>query len=90
MNLLLGVPGLVATDERRSTMSVLNAIFGSGMSSRLFQIRERRGLAYAVYSFAPAYSDSGLFGMYAGCAPRRRGWSPSSCATNSSGSRTAA
>ena len=54
VNLLLGVPGLVATDERRSTMSVLNAIFGSGMSSRLFQqVRERRGLAYAVYSFAP-------------------------------------
>ena len=74
VNLLLGVPGLVATDERRSTMSVLNAIFGSGMSSRLFQqIRERRGLAYAVYSFAPAYSDSGLFGMYAGCAPAKAG-----------------
>ena len=74
VNLLLGVPGLVATDERRSTMSMLNAIFGSGMSSRLFQqIRERRGLAYAVYSFAPAYSDAGLFGMYAGCAPAKAG-----------------
>lgn len=74
VNLLLGVPGLVATDERRSTMSVLNAIFGSGMSSRLFQeVRERRGLAYAVYSFAPAYSDAGLFGMYAGCAPSKAG-----------------
>lgn len=74
VNLLLGVPGLVATDERRSTMSVLNAIFGSGMSSRLFQqVRERRGLAYSVYSFAPAYSDAGLFGMYAGCAPAKAG-----------------
>jgi predicted Zn-dependent peptidase len=74
VNLLLGVPGLVATDERRSTMSVLNAIFGSGMSSRLFQqVRERRGLAYAVYSFAPAYSDAGLFGMYAGCSPAKAG-----------------
>lgn len=72
VNLLLGVPGLVATDERRSTMSVLNAAFGSGMSSRLFQqVRERRGLAYSVYSFAPAYSDAGLFGMYAGCAPAK-------------------
>lgn len=70
VNLLLGMPALVATDERRSTMSVLNAVFGSGMSSRLFQeIRERRGLAYAVYSFSPAYSDAGVFGMYAGCAP---------------------
>ncbi|WP_350347015.1 pitrilysin family protein [Agromyces sp. G08B096] len=72
VNLLLGVPGLVATDERRSTLSVLNAIFGSGMSSRLFQeVRERRGLAYAVYSFGPGYSDAGLFGMYAGCAPAK-------------------
>ena len=72
VNLLLGVPGLVATDERRSTMSVLNSAFGSGMSSRLFQqVRERRGLAYSVYSFAPAYSDAGLFGMYAGCAPAK-------------------
>lgn len=74
VNLLLGVPGIVATDDRRSTMSVLNAIFGSGMSSRLFQqVRERRGLAYAVYSFAPGYSDAGLFGMYAGCAPAKAG-----------------
>lgn len=74
VNLLLGTPALVATDERRVTMSVLNAIFGSGMSSRLFQqIRERRGLAYSVYSFAPAYSDAGLFGMYAGCSPAKAG-----------------
>lgn len=74
VNLLLGVPGLVATDDRRPTMSVLNAIFGSGMSSRLFQqVRERRGLAYSVYSFAPGYSDAGLFGMYAGCAPAKAG-----------------
>ena len=72
VNLLLGVPGLVATDERRATMSVLNTVFGSGMSSRLFQeVRERRGLAYAVYSFSPSYSDAGLFGMYAGCAPSK-------------------
>lgn len=72
VNLMLGAQGLVATDERRSVMSVLNTVFGSGMSSRLFQeVRERRGLAYAVYSFAPAYSDAGLFGMYAGCAPTK-------------------
>ncbi|UOE44734.1 M16 family metallopeptidase [Agromyces larvae] len=72
VNLLLGVPGLLATDDRRATLSVLNAVFGSGMSSRLFQeVRERRGLAYAVYSFAPGYSDAGLFGMYAGCAPAK-------------------
>ena len=71
-NILVGVPGIVATDERRTTMSVLNSILGGGMSSRLFQeIRERRGLAYAVYSFSGAYSDAGVFGLYAGCAPAK-------------------
>jgi predicted Zn-dependent peptidase len=65
------VPGLALTDERRPTLSILNAVLGGGMSSRLFQeIRERRGLAYSVYSFTPSYSDTGLFGLYAGCAPR--------------------
>ena len=44
------------------------------MSSRLFQeVREKRGLAYSVYSFAPGYSDAGLFGMYAGCTPAKAG-----------------
>jgi predicted Zn-dependent peptidase len=44
------------------------------MSSRLFQeIREKRGLAYSVYSFAPSYSDAGVFGMNAGCTPARVG-----------------
>ncbi len=71
-NLLVGVPGLVATDERRVVMSVLNSILGGGMSSRLFQeIREKRGLAYSVYSFAGGYSDAGVFGLYAGCAPSK-------------------
>jgi predicted Zn-dependent peptidase len=71
-NLLIGVPGLAATDPRRSTLSVMNSILGGGMSSRLFQeIRERRGLAYSVYSFSPSYSDAGMFGMYAGCSPAK-------------------
>jgi predicted Zn-dependent peptidase len=71
-NLLVGVPGLVATDERRVTMGVLNSILGGGMSSRLFQeVREKRGLAYSVYSFSGAYSDAGVFGLYAGCAPAK-------------------
>ena len=44
------------------------------MSSRLFQeIREKRGLAYSVYSFSPSYSDAGLFGLYAGCSPSKAG-----------------
>ena len=73
-NLIIGVPGIAASDPRRVTLSVLNAVFGGGMSSRLFQeVRERRGLAYSVYSFTPMYSDAGLFGMYAGCSPKRAG-----------------
>ena len=72
VNLVLGVPGVVATDDRRVTLSVLNTVLGGGMSSRLFQeVRERRGLAYSVYSFAPGYSDAGLFGVYAGCLPAK-------------------
>ncbi|MGL4339071.1 MAG: M16 family metallopeptidase [Rhodoglobus sp.] len=71
-NIILGMTGVAAVDDRRTTLSVLNAIFGGGMSSRLFQeIREKRGLAYSVYSFAPSYSDAGLYGMYAGCSPTK-------------------
>jgi predicted Zn-dependent peptidase len=69
-NVLLGGLGLVASDERRFTLSVLNAVLGGSMSSRLFQeVREKRGLAYSVYSFSSGYTDAGLFGLYAGCAP---------------------
>lgn len=73
-NILLGVPGITATDERRSAMAVLNSVLGGGMSSRLFQeVREKRGLAYSVYSFSPSYSDAGLFGLYAGSSPAKAG-----------------
>src|SRR5690606_38821079 len=58
--------GLTATDPRRYALSVLSAILGGGMSSRLFQeIREKRGLAYATYCFAQAHADTGTFGLYA-------------------------
>ncbi|WP_165066880.1 M16 family metallopeptidase [Marisediminicola senii] len=71
-NVLFGMAGLPASDPRRSTLAVLNSIFGGGMSSRLFQeVREKRGLAYSVYSFSPSYSDAGLFGIYAGCSPAK-------------------
>jgi len=71
-NLVLGLPGLRRSDDRRFTVGVLNASVGGGMSSRLFQeVREKRGLAYAVYSFASHYADSGMLGVYAGCAPSR-------------------
>ncbi|MEO6942539.1 MAG: pitrilysin family protein [Terrimesophilobacter sp.] len=73
-NILLGVPGITATDDRKSALAALNAVLGGGMSSRLFQeVREKRGLAYSVYSFAPSYSDAGLFGLYAGCSPAKAG-----------------
>jgi len=73
-NILIGFPGLAAADDRRMTMGVLNSILGGGMSSRLFQeIREKRGLAYSVYSFAPSYSDAGIFGLYAASTPAKAG-----------------
>jgi len=71
-NLLLGVQGLAASDDRRAAVTVLNSVLGGGMSSRLFQeVREKRGLAYSVYSFAAGYSDAGLMGLYAGCSPKK-------------------
>ncbi|MET9295849.1 pitrilysin family protein [Streptomyces sp. NPDC003077] len=69
-HVVLGMPGLARTDDRRWAMGVLNAALGGGMSSRLFQeIREKRGLAYSVYSYTSGYADCGLFGVYAGCRP---------------------
>jgi len=69
-NLLLGVHGVTRHDPRRWASGVLSAALGGGMSSRLFQkIREQRGLAYSVYTFNTGYSDSGQFGVYAGCQP---------------------
>jgi predicted Zn-dependent peptidase len=63
----LGGMGLSRHDDRRFALRVLDAIFGGTSSSRLFQeVRERRGLAYAVYSFTGAYQDSGQVGLYVG------------------------
>jgi predicted Zn-dependent peptidase len=71
-NLVLGCAGLHRGDDRRFAAGVLNAAVGAGMSSRLFQsIRERHGLAYSVYSYASHYADAGMFGIYAGCHPKR-------------------
>jgi predicted Zn-dependent peptidase len=70
-NVAISMPGISAMDDRRYAMGVLNTILGGGMSSRLFQeIREKRGLAYSVYSFNQGYSDAGLFGMFAGTSPK--------------------
>ena len=71
-NVVLGVPGLSRSDERRFALGVLNSALGGGMSSRLFQeIREKRGLAYSVFSFTSHYADTGMFGVYAGCMPKK-------------------
>jgi predicted Zn-dependent peptidase len=71
-NLVLGTAGLDRRDDRRFALGVLNAALGGGMSSRLFQeVREKRGLAYSVYSFTSHYADTGVFGVYAGCHPTR-------------------
>ncbi|WP_422770771.1 M16 family metallopeptidase [Plantactinospora sp. WMMC1484] len=69
-HVVVGCPGIGRLDERRFALGVLNNVLGGGMSSRLFQeIRERRGLAYSVYSYSSQYADTGLFAVYAGCAP---------------------
>ncbi|MEU6991433.1 pitrilysin family protein [Streptomyces sp. NPDC046465] len=69
-HVILGMPGLARTDERRWALGVLNTALGGGMSSRLFQeVREKRGLAYSVYSYTSGFADTGLFGVYAGCRP---------------------
>jgi predicted Zn-dependent peptidase len=71
-NLVLGCGGLSRTDGRRFALGVLNAALGGGMSSRLFQeVREKRGLAYSVYSFSSQHADSGMWGVYAGCMPAK-------------------
>jgi predicted Zn-dependent peptidase len=72
VNILVGSEGLYVDDPRRYAMGILNTVLGGGMSSRLFQeIREKRGLAYSVYSFNQGYSDASTFGLYAGCSPAK-------------------
>jgi predicted Zn-dependent peptidase len=73
-HLVYGGEALTRGDERRFAFGLLNHVLGSGMSSRLFrEIREERGLAYAVYSFRMPYADSGAYGIYAGTTPRQAG-----------------
>src|SRR5712691_11274467 len=63
----IGAPGISRSDRRRFAASLLDAILGGSASSRLFQeIREKRGMAYAVYSFASQYTDTGQLGVYIG------------------------
>lgn len=63
----IATPGLSVTDPGRFAFSLMNTILGGNMSSRLFQeIREKRGLAYSVYSFMMSHVDTGMFGIYTG------------------------
>jgi predicted Zn-dependent peptidase len=68
----IGVRGLPQESPERYTLYLLNAILGASVSSRLFQeIREKRGLAYSIYSFIASYLDTGIWGVYAGTARKR-------------------
>jgi predicted Zn-dependent peptidase len=63
----LGATGIARSDRRRFAASLLDGLLGGSASSRLFQeIREKRGLAYSVYTFAAQYTDTGLIGFYVG------------------------
>lgn len=69
-HICVGGCGIPRNDDRRFALAVLDAIFGGGSSSRLFQeVREKRGLAYSVYSWASQYTDSGQVGIYVGTRP---------------------
>lgn len=66
-HVVMGCEGLAYGDKRKYALGILNAAFGGGMSSRLFQeIREKRGMAYTVYSYQTSFKQTGLFGIYAG------------------------
>jgi predicted Zn-dependent peptidase len=70
VHLILGFRSLGFKDPGYYALSVLSTLLGGGMSSRLFQeVREKRGLVYSIYSFPASYSDTGLFGIYAGTGP---------------------
>jgi predicted Zn-dependent peptidase len=69
-HLCLGGPGLARDDERRFALRVLDNVLGGSASSRLFQeVRERRGLAYSVFSFSNLYAATGDVGLYVGTRP---------------------
>ncbi|VXB74670.1 M16 family metallopeptidase [Nocardioides sp. AX2bis] len=71
-NVVLAVEGMTRHDPDRYALGVLNTALGGGTSSRLFQeVRERRGLAYSVFSFSSHHADAGLVGVSVGCLPTR-------------------
>jgi len=71
-HICLGTNGLARNHPERFAFGIVNAAIGGGMSSRLFQeVREKRGLAYSVYSYHSQYAEAGLFAAYAGTTPAR-------------------
>ena len=69
-HIVIGGKGIKRSDERRWAFEILNHVMGTGMSSRLFrEVREERGLAYAIYSFRLSYTDTGGWGVYVGTTP---------------------
>ena len=73
-HICLGTNGVSRKDPRRFALGVVNTALGGGMSSRLFQeVREKRGLAYSVYSFHAMFTETGLFSVYAGTTPSKAG-----------------
>ncbi|MFT9487485.1 M16 family metallopeptidase [Tepidibacillus infernus] len=71
-HITFGLPGLAVNDPDIYSLILLNNIIGGSMSSRLFQeVREKRGLAYSVFSYHSSYQDGGLFTIYAGTAPNQ-------------------
>lgn len=73
-HIIVGFPAVSAKDPMRYPVALLNIILGGSMSSRLFQeIRERRGLAYSVYSYLSAYQNAGMMGVYAAVSPSQVG-----------------
>ena len=69
---LVGCEGVSREDDRRFALAILSTALGGGMSSRLFQeIREKRGLAYSVYTYIQQFAGSGSLSFYAGCQPQK-------------------
>ncbi len=72
VHLVTGTRALPRGDDDRYALAVLNQALGGGMSSRLFEeVREKRGLAYSVYSFRAGFAETGAFGVYVGTSPER-------------------
>ena len=71
-HLCVGIKGMPHASKERYCLYIINTILGAGVSSRLFQeIREKRGLAYSIYSFVASYIDTGVWGVYAGVSRKK-------------------